>query len=499
MIENLLRKFGYVKKGSRAFEAAKGRSVLEDWLRTNQHIDEELKGDLQPLVSRSRQLCQNDASAAGFVKIFRRNVFGSQGIQLQMKAKDPSGQVDKTANDLIETAWWGWGKKQNCTVSRNMTWRQLQWQVGSLLISDGEVFVRIMKGFGNEYRFALQLIDPILLPTTYNRERTNSENEIVMGVEKDVYGAPVAYHFKKPTGTQDYTGYATGDYLRIPASEIVHVYPKYRVGQSRGWPLIVPAMMLMKMLGGYQEAEVVAARVGACKVGVIQTPTGEEFTGAPTGAGGSYMDVEPGSMTQLAQGQTFVPWDPTHPTTAFGDFVRAVNQSIASGLGLSYPTFTGDLADVNFSSIRAGVLEEREEWKYLQALIIDDLCTPVFDSWLETVLTTKKVPLPLEKMEKFNAPQWTGRRWPWVDPEKDMQATLLAIDNGMASKTEVVNDQGKDYEDVLQDIKAEQELEKKFGVELKADAKINLEKKQAEAEMNRPAPEKGKGKPGGKE
>jgi lambda family phage portal protein len=503
-ISNLMNRMGYVTKKSarRAFEAAKGRSVLEDWLRSNQHIDEELKGDLRPLVSRARQLCQNEPGAAGFVKVFRRNVFGSQGITLQMKVKDPAGTMDKRANDQIETAWWGWGQKKNCTVTRDTTWRQLQWLAGSLLISDGEVIARKITGFQNDHRFALQLIDPILLPTDYNQNRTNNTPEIVMGVEKDKYGAAVAYHFRKAESTADFTGYSTGDYVRVPADQIIHLFPKYRTGQTRGWPLIVPAMMTMKMLGGYEEAEVVAARAGAAKLGFIKSPIGDEFVGEPTGSGADgskYMDFEPGSINQLAAGQDFVGWDPSHPNTAYAEFVKAVKQTIASGLGMSYPTFSGDLEGVNFSSIRAGLLEEREEWKYLQALIIDDFCTPVFEAWLETVLTTQKVPLPLSKYEKFNSPQWTGRRWPWVDPEKDLQASILSIDNGLMSKTEIVNEQGRDYEDVLLEIKTEKDLEQKIGVELNADKKMNIEKEAALAAKEKPAPEKGKGKAGVKE
>lgn len=496
IVDKFLKRMGYIptKTAKRAFEAAKGRSILDDWLRSVKHIDEELKNDHQALVSRARQLVQNDEGGAGFLKTFRRNVFGPDGIALQMKVRDPQGTPDKYANDMIEVAWSDWGKKQNCSVTASMTWRQVQWLCSALLVSDGEVILRKHVGFDNPHRYAIQFIDTTLLPTNYNRERSVRENEIRMGVEYDVWGKKVAYHFIKAQNTWDYQGFPTGDYIRVPADEIVHVYPVYRIGQSRGWPLIVPAMMAMHMLGAYQESEVTAARAGAAQLGFIETPTGDEYAGEETSAGGKYADLEPGSITELSKGQKFNAWNPTHPTSQYPSFVKAVKQSISMGLGISYPTFSGDLEGVNFSSIRAGVLEEREEWKYLQSLIIDDLCTPIFEDWLKSVLTSRKVALPLSKYEKFNSPQWTGRRWTWVDPEKDIDTNIKAVENGFASRSEICRDLGKDYEDILQEQKQDEELEKKYGVTPVPKEQMNIEKEKAK----KPEPVMGEGKPGGK-
>jgi capsid protein len=37
-------------------------------------------------------------------------------------------------------------------------------------------------------------------------------------------------------------------------------------------------------------------------------------------------------------------------------------RKVATSLGISYSTLTSDLTQVNFSSIRAGTIEEREIW-----------------------------------------------------------------------------------------------------------------------------------------
>jgi capsid protein len=109
------------------------------------------------------------------------------------------------------------------------------------------------------------------------------------------------------------------------------------------------------MLHGYREAELVAARVAASKMGFITSPDGDgyteddlEDTHAPV------MSAELGSFEQLPTGMDIKLFDPTHPTSAFSDFHKAVLRGIASGLGVSYASLASDLENVNYSSIRQG-------------------------------------------------------------------------------------------------------------------------------------------------
>ncbi len=443
--------------------------LVSGWISTPVHIDQDIKDGLRTLRARARDLCQNNPYGVNFVKLMRRNVFGSTGLALQMKVQDPNGNLDVLANTKLEDGFKDWGRKGQCTACRKMSWRGVQNLCASAFVSDGEIIIRKLAGFGNKHRFALQFIDPELLDINYNEARATGRNEIRMGVELDVYDAPVAYHFLQFSNVSlAYSGSYPygGDRIRVPASEILHIYPVYRVGQTRGWPLSVPVMMVQKQLRAYEEAEVTAARVESCKVGFITSPTGEDFTGEANDDGTMNMDLEPGEFRQLPEGTDFKGWDPQHPNSQFGPFVKMMKQSMATGAGISYPTFTGDLEGVNFSSIRAGLMEDREEWKTFQVQFIEELGEPVFEAWLTAALTSGRVGLPLSKFEKFNRPQFMGRRWPWVDPLKDAEANKLLIDERLISRTTVVADQGRDLEDVLKEIKAEDDMMKKLGVEL---------------------------------
>ena len=59
------------------------------------------------------------------------------------------------------------------------------------------------------------------------------------------------------------------EHIVVPASEIIHAYMPTRPEQTRGVPFTASAMPNIKMLNGYMEAEITAARVSASKMGFL--------------------------------------------------------------------------------------------------------------------------------------------------------------------------------------------------------------------------------------
>jgi lambda family phage portal protein len=162
----------------------------------------------------------------------------------------------------------------------------------------------------------------------------------------------------------------------------------------------------------------------------------------------------------------FKSWDTNHPNSGYGDFVKSSLRGVATSLGISYNTLASDLEGVNYSSIRAGLIEEREVWKAIQRFLIDHLCEVVFTDWLELELLSGRLGLPFEKMWKFNVPEFQGRRWAWVDPKKDMEASILGIRSGQTSLRKVIAEAGGDIYDVLRTQAADNALAASLGVTL---------------------------------
>jgi capsid protein len=64
-------------------------------------------------------------------------------------------------------------------------------------------------------------------------------------------------------------------------------------------------------------------------------------------------------------------------------------------------------------------------------------------------------PLPFEKLEKYKPVGFRGRRWAWIDPNAEMKATELAIGMKLMSRTQAIEDLGRDPEDVWSEVERE--------------------------------------------
>lgn len=437
-----------------------------DWVVSSLPADETIRMELRRLRARSRDLAANTPMGRHYRNLLTVNVVGPTGMKMQARNM-VDGALSEKVNAEIERAWRAWCRGK-ITVDRRLNFLDFQNLAIKTLATDGEVFVRLWRNFDGPGRFALQIIDADLVDESFHRERSNTGNEIRMGIEVDALGAPVAYHvlrvrhYNLPTAM-------TQDRVRIPADQILHLYVQERPGQTRGVPWFAPIMARMKMLDGYTEAELVAARTGAAKMGFIQAkdgavvaPSDPEQDGQPKQA--LTMEGNPGTIEQLEPGWEFQAWDPTHPSGAFGDFVKAISRDIASGLGVSYNAFANDLEGVNYSSMRSGLLIERDLWRALQMFWIGNLLQMIGAEWLNMGLLSRTIVLPLGGT--YDEIDWIARGWAWVDPLKETQAAVLGIANGLGSRTHALAEQGDEIEQVFRELEDERRLAKKYGVEL---------------------------------
>lgn len=455
----------------RRFDGAVVDRLTASWKAGNTAIDDELRSDLDRLRARSRDLFKNNEHAAKFRRMVANGVVGPEGFTLQAQARKPNGEPDTADNSAIETAFWDWSSKEHCDLSGRRSFVDLCRAVITATARDGEFLVRKVKGrAAGRYGYQLQVLDVDRLDTTMNVAYANGRNAIVMGVEIDAYRRPIAY-WLRPLNTR--TGNAAAQRERVPADQIIHDFVAIEDEQTRGVPWLHAAMRILNDLKGYREAAVIAARVGAAKMGFFTSPDGEPAnTGGQDDAGNWTTDATPGQFDVAPPGYDFKAYDPTYPHDQFDAFCKATLRGVAGAIGVAYNGLANDLEGVNFSSIRAGVLEERDEWMALQNWLVSAFLLPVYRDWIDAALLSGAivgaggVPLPAAKRDKFLQHAWQGRRWQWVDPVKDINASILAIANGLASPQQIAAQTGRDIEDVLDDLARFQTMAKAKGVQL---------------------------------
>lgn len=470
----------FAAKRSADYAAAQLSRLTASWSSFSLSANEEIFRSLRTLRARSRELARNDAHAKRFLQMVETNVVGPNGIGLQNRAKewrkDKGGKLvlvqDRVANALIEEQWVRWGKPGACEITGRLSFAAFQRLFIRTVARDGEALVRRLSGPRYApHGYALQFLDVDRLDDQYHEDLPNG-NKVRMGVEINSVGRPIAYHvLDRHPG--HFRGVLTGvaQRERIPAEQMIHAFIADRPEQIRGIPWMHAAMLRLKMLGAGEEAAVIAFRIGASKMGFYESPDGNP---APLGTdedkatGEIYDEAEPGHFGMLPPGYKFSNFDPRYPDTAYDPFVKACLRGVSSGLGVSYNSLASDLEGVNYSSIRQGVLDERDSWMTIQAWMTESCLDPVYADWIERMLLSGATTLPASKIDKFAAASWQPRRWQWVDPLKDVQANIAAIDKGLKSRRQVIAETGNDIEDVFADLAAEQELADELGIKLAA-------------------------------
>ncbi|MCL2298379.1 MAG: phage portal protein [Proteobacteria bacterium] len=477
------RRIGFVPVGAakaavfRAFAAAKVGRLTSRWETTDKSINDELKGDLDRLRLRSRDLFKNDEYARKFGRMVRNNVVGPAGIRIKQRIYNADGSPDTIAQTAIAEAWKRWGRRGVCEISGHHGFRDL---LRGLIIDaarDGEFLLRKVRGEAarNDFGFALQRLDPARLDTRLNRDAASGLNAIIMGVEVDDYSRPVAYHILEAGASL----HGERRRMRVPADEIIHGFvPDDFCEARRGTPWMYAAMLRLNDLKAYREAAIIAARIGASKMGFYvqredHAVDPSEVSDGKDEEGRLIEEVEAGVFDLLPQGVVdFKTFDPAYPHDQFDPFTKAALRGIASGVSVSYVTLANDLEGVNFSSIRQGVLDERDEWMTVQDWFIEAALEEIYPEWLRFALLNGQVraengsALPLSKYEKFLPHECQGRRWAWVDPLKDAQAAILRLNNKLTSRTRISNEGGADLEDIFAEIENEEKLASEYGVDL---------------------------------
>ena len=159
---------------------------------SNLSANAEIYTSLATLRSRSRQLIRDNAFAKKYLHMIESNVVGTKGIVLQARTKQADGQPDTLDNEQLERAWREWGQPENCTVGKDLSWIDVQNLCMRAVAGDGEVLIQLVTAYNNPFGFALQIFEADHLDENHNEILKN--NRIIMGVEVNKWGAPVAYH-----------------------------------------------------------------------------------------------------------------------------------------------------------------------------------------------------------------------------------------------------------------------------------------------------------------
>ena len=428
------------------------------------------------LRAKSRDLVRRNAWAAAGVEAFVSNAIGT-GIKPQ------SMVADNTLREAIHGLWWDWCEEADAAGLTDFY--GLQALACRAMLEGGECLVRLRyrrPEDGLPVGLQLQLLEPEHLPATLNQELP-SGNVIRAGIEFDRLGRRAAYHLYRSHPGDGSLAPMSGnggllggmDTVRVPASEVVHLFRPLRPGQIRGEPWLARALVKLNELDQYDDAELVRKKTAAMFAGFITRLSPEDNLmgeGLADANGAAMAGLEPGTMQILEPGEDVKFSQPADVGASYAEFLRMQFRAVAAAMGITYEMLTGDLTQVNYSSIRAGLLEFRRRCEAIQHnVIVHQLCRPIWRAWMEQAALEGALTLPkfAEHKRDYLSARWIPQGWQWVDPKKEFDAMLTAIRAGLLSRSEAISAFGYDAEDIDREIAADNQRADELGLVFDSD------------------------------
>lgn len=411
------------------------------------------------LRAKSRDLVRRNAWAAAGVEAFVANAIGT-GIKPQSMVKD------QAIREAIHALWWDWVEEADAAGLTDFY--GLQSLSVRAMLEGGEAFIRIRLRRTEDnlsVPLQLQVLEPEHVPVTYNTVADNG-NSIRCGIEFDSLGRRVAYWMYRSHPDDALLTPISGAGgslvpVRVPATEIIHLFRPLRPGQIRGEPWLARALVKLHELDQYDDAELVRKKTAAMFAGFITRLSPEDNLmgeGMNDANGVVLAGLEPGTLQILEPGEDIKFSQPADVGSSYSEFMRQQFRAVAAAMGITYEMLTGDLTQVNYSSIRAGLLEFRRRCEAIQhSVIVHQLCRPVFRAWMEQAVLAGALTLPgyATRRRDYQSVKWIPQGWQWVDPLKETEAMKSAIRSGLMSRSEAISANGYDAEDVDNEIAAD--------------------------------------------
>ena len=434
----------------RRYEAAqRGARGRYKWRASASDANVQIGSSLPTLRQRSSQVIRDTAYGARIADLWPAMIVGD-GITLRR----PDGSSAST-NARIMAEWRRWAiDSTEIDAERRHNLLGLERLIARSVGERGEVLVRMLTPRRSDdvtVPLQLQVLEGDHLDIQKDRgERRDkrgrvTQTRIVQGVELDGQGRRIAYWMLPEHPGAGHPTTPRHEPVRVPAEEVLHIYRQDRPGQLRGVPWLAPVLSEMHDQEDFDQALHMKARAGAYVIGTVERPSqdGDPLMGTEgeTSEGDRIEGLEQGAVFYTGEGEKFQMHEPAGLGDGSEDLARRFAEKIAVGAMATFAQVTGDLRQTNYSSMRAGALEQRKIIEQLQwSLMITQLLQPLWRAFIERGRMDGR-PWP----EPRAVPAlWSTPRPDPIDPSKEWPALIRMVEAGLISWDEAVAERGKD-------------------------------------------------------
>lgn len=470
-----------------AYQSAdRTRRANQDHWRRETDADGAILFDLPTLREASQHLLRNNSLAAGAIKTNVTKIVGT-GLKVKPCVDRAALNIDDETADAWERAalreYRLATETREIDAERELPFSLLQGLAFLKTLEDGDVLVNMprFKRPGSPYTLKIQLIEAARLS---NADYAPDKPGLTSGIERDQYGAPVAYHVSShhPGSTRTWTQRQKMSWTRVPAFSgsgdplCILLKDKTRPGQARGVPYLAPVIEQIKQLGKYTDAEVFAAVISAMLVITVKNQDGEPGFGPapnqgnPTGdtalqADPTGLELKAGTVAGLMPGEEIGTPTPGRPNPVFDPFTQAMIRQIGVALELPFELLIKHFT-ASYSASRAALMEAWDYFRRRRHWLVMMLCQPVYEAVIAEAVATGRLQAPGFFRDPLVRKAWLGTTWigdaPYhLDPLKEANAAVVRMDNFLTTHGEecaAMPQGGSDWEAKIPEIVKEQAI-----------------------------------------
>gem|GEM_PF-3071763 len=331
------------------------------------------------------------------------------------------------------------------------------------MLLDGSAFI-VRRRTLDRIPLQLQVVSPLSLAT--NLERTGSGSYVRGGILYSKNGKVQKYAFYKLP--RDHPDFDEESVNWLPAADVIHLRDVIHAGQSTGQPWITAGADFAKQYKDNQTVEIKSRmkRIGQ-QVFALKDTEISQTAGAPG------VQKAPQKLILQAGGVTFLNGvkeiKTASPAEIAGNYQEHNNQvlrMIAGLLGITYEMLTGDLTQVNYSSIRAGMINHRRFVSQLRSIVLEPAYNRILGWFIEAYNLSGigQIADYFDNPYPYLSPSWIWPEWEEIDPLKAAKALVLEVNNHINSLEDVANSRGKTLDQHLDSVQRSKQAKEERGL-----------------------------------
>lgn len=471
--------------------ASRTRKIFSKWNPSKADAASDLDKGKPALRERSRDLEKNDPIAHSILHTKRQYVIGA-GLKPEPAVNHQvlgiSAEEAEKINDQLLHVFNLFANNKKCdwTERKDFYQKQAELYHTKNLNGDGLALLPYLKEKG--FLFGTR-IHSIEIDRLSNPKGEKERPGFRVGIELDSRGRIKKIHVSKAhpgSGVK----LKKGDWQAVTAKRkngwpnfLLIANKNHRSEQITGVPDLTPVVAMLKQLGSYMDAELLAAQVASKFTVFIKSNAPDALSNLGPGQGQLQqpqsaapepdedepdLELGDGLVVQLGLNEDAVIADPNRPNPNLGPFVDKLTTYIASATGLPFELVVKHF-NASYSASKAALLMFLNFLMVERAEFVREFCRPIYEMVIDEAVATGMINLPGYMADPvvrsaYLQCAWHGAPIGDLDETKAANAAVIRMNNNLTTKTQESRKLGNDWDQVSTRRAVEVQREKSTGI-----------------------------------